>query len=400
MLLEILIAILLGVAAGTITGLSPSIHINLIASLLLASPSFFSFFSPMALAIFVVSMAITHTFLDFIPSILLGAPEEDTFLSLLPGHLLLKKGRGYEAIILTLYGSLFSLAIILIFTPLFIYFLPLVFLTLKKILPFVLIFVSLYGLLREPAPILALVVFLSSGFLGFLSFNLPIKEPLMPLLTGFFGVSSILLSLSQKQNIPPQKIIPLKKIKLSKKEFFRASIISLVAPFCSFLPGISTGHAAFISSEILPQKKRGFLFLTGAANTIIMALGFVTLYSIGKTRSGSAAAVQEILKRISFNHLIIIMGVIFIVSIISFFLGVYLTKKIIPLINIIDYKKLSISVLFILLFFNLVFSNILGFVVLITATLIGIFCIASNLKRINLMGALILPVVLFYLQNN
>ena len=50
-------------------------------------------------------MAITHTFIDFIPSIFLGAPDEDSVLSILPGHKLLLKGYAYTGIILTLYGS-------------------------------------------------------------------------------------------------------------------------------------------------------------------------------------------------------------------------------------------------------------------------------------------------------
>src|SRR3989304_1437469 len=105
MIFELFIALLCGVIAGTFTGLFPGIHINLIAALLLSSLSALSkYFSPLQLIIFIVAMSITHTFIDFIPSIFLGAPEEDTFLSILPGHQLLREGKGYEAVILTLYG--------------------------------------------------------------------------------------------------------------------------------------------------------------------------------------------------------------------------------------------------------------------------------------------------------
>src|SRR3989344_7011318 len=106
MILALIAALLLGTIAGTLTGLFPGIHINLISAILVSSLSlpFISSLPIISLIVFIVSMSITHTFLDFIPSILLGAPEEDSFLSVLPGHQLLKKGRGYEAIILTLYG--------------------------------------------------------------------------------------------------------------------------------------------------------------------------------------------------------------------------------------------------------------------------------------------------------
>ena len=112
MLIEILIVILFGCIAGTITGLIPGVHINLVAvSIFALSPFLLKFTSPLILSIFIVSMSITHTFTDFIPSCFLGAPESETALSVLPAHRLLLKGRAYEAIFLTVVGSLFSIII-------------------------------------------------------------------------------------------------------------------------------------------------------------------------------------------------------------------------------------------------------------------------------------------------
>ena len=119
MLIEILISLLLGILFGTFTGLIPGIHINLIGIILVSlSISFLSFIPPIFLIVFVVAMAITHTFVDFIPSIFLGCPDTDTELSILPGHELLKSGKGYEAILLTCYGSLAAIfTLILIAFP-------------------------------------------------------------------------------------------------------------------------------------------------------------------------------------------------------------------------------------------------------------------------------------------
>lgn len=84
MLIEVLLALLLGVTAGTITGLFPGIHINLVALMLFIYSSWLlGFTTPIILAVFIVAMSITHVFLDFIPSIFLGAPEEATALSVL-----------------------------------------------------------------------------------------------------------------------------------------------------------------------------------------------------------------------------------------------------------------------------------------------------------------------------
>ena len=115
MLAEILLFILLGIVAGTFTGLIPGVHINLIGAFIVSSmASFFYLINIIYLAVFIASMAIAHTFVDFIPSIFLGCPDTDTELSILPGHELLKKGEGFEAIILTCYGSLAAIFILVL----------------------------------------------------------------------------------------------------------------------------------------------------------------------------------------------------------------------------------------------------------------------------------------------
>lgn len=398
MLIEIIIALILGLIAGTITGLSPGIHINLVAALLTASVGYLANIPLVALAVFIASMSITHTFLDFIPSIFLGAPEEDSFLSILPGHRMLKEGRGYEAFVLTIYGSLTAIIIILIFTPIFIWFLPSIFGIAKSAIPFILLFISFYLIFREKNFLLSLVVFILAGFLGFLAFNLPVKEPLMPLLSGLFGLSSLIISLKSKMQIPKQKIQPLKEIKLKKKEFFKSlAAIIISSPLCSFLPGIGSGHAATIGSEIIPQNTKGFLFLVGATNTIIMGLSFVTVCAIGKARSGSAAAIKDILGAITSQNLILILIAMAVAGILAALLGLKLAKFCAKHISKINYSKITFFTISILIIFNLIFSNLLGILILITATALGIFAISSNSRRINMMGALIIPAILYYL---
>ena len=89
-MLDVLLAVLAGVCAGTITGLSPGVHINLVSVLLFSASSvLLGFVSPLALAAFIIAMGITHTFVDSIPSVFLGAPDEDKVMAVLPGHKLL-----------------------------------------------------------------------------------------------------------------------------------------------------------------------------------------------------------------------------------------------------------------------------------------------------------------------
>ena len=400
MLLEIIIALIIGVSAGTLTGLFPGLHVNLVSVFLLSiSPTLLKITSPISLAVFIVSMSITHSFLDFIPSIFLGAPDEDSFLSILPGHELLQQGKGYEAFVLTLFGSLTALPIILIFIPIFIFFLPPVYNFLQLMIPFLLIFISLYLIFREDNFISSLIIFLLAGFLGLATFQLPIKDPLLPLLTGLFGSSTLIVSLKTSSEKLTKQFIPkLKNIVLTKKQFIKSSMsAAMAAPLCSFLPGIGSGHAAVIASELTEQDSRSFLFLNGAITTIVTALTFITLYAINKTRSGTAVAVKEILKSLSLNHLIVIIITIILSSLIAFIIGIKLSKLVAKNINKINYGTLSIITLIILLIVNILFSNLLGLLVLIIATSLGIFTILSDSRRINLMGSLLIPTILFYL---
>lgn len=387
----------MGILAGTFTGLFPSLHVNLVAAITLSAIPLIPL-DPITIVIFIISLAITHTFLDFIPSIFLGAPDEDNFLAILPGHKLLQLGLGQEAVVLTLYGSLIALPIILIFTPIFIKFLPSFLNIIQTFIPYLLIFISFFLIFREKEFLISLIVFSLSGFLGILTFNLPIKEPLLPLLTGLFGLSALGISIKNKTTIPSQKIQPLRKIILSKKDTLRATIAAiLAAPLSSFLPGIGSGHAAVIGSELIKQKQKGFLFLVGAINTIVMGLSFITIYSIGKTRTGAAAAINEILPTITTSNLFTILATIIFSGFIAFSLGLWLAKLFANNINKINYQKLTFLIIIVIIVVNILLTNLLGLLVMITGAALGIFSILSNSRRINLMGALIIPTIIFYL---
>lgn len=401
MLLQIILALAIGVLSGTLTGLFPGIHINLIAAGLLAlvTGGVFMNFEPIVLVVFVVAMAVTHTFLDFIPAVFLGAPEEDSFLAVLPGHQMLKEGRGHEAVIYTLYGSLVALPIILIFSFSFIYFLGDVYSYIHVAIPYVLIFASFYLIFRENYVWSAVAVFLLAGFLGLFAFNSPVREPLLPMLSGLFGVSGLIVSINSKVKIPMQKVPRLREAGFgvnSLKPIFAGAIVSSLS---SFLPGVGAGHAAVLSSEIadIDEDKNNFLFLVGMINTVVMALSFVTVYVAGRTRTGAAVAVSKLLGEISFGNLFVVLLVVSVSGLIAFLVGVNLSKIFASRICSFDYTKISLMVLGILVIVNFVLTNWVGLVVLVTSSALGVFCIVSGVRRIQLMGALLLPTIVFYL---
>jgi len=394
----LIFALILGILSGIVTGLIPGIHVNLVSIFLLSFP--LTFISPIFSLIFIVSMSITHTFLDFIPSIFLGAPDEDTALSILPGHKLLNKGKGYEAIIYTLYGSCLGIFIILIFVPLFLFILPKIYLYIKQIMFLILIFASLYLILKErKSKIFALIIFFLSGFLGLASFSLAIKNSLLPLLTGLFGSSSLITSLMKKEKIPKQNLTPLKKIKITKKELINSGFAScLSAPLCTFLPSLGSSQAAVIGSDLTGETNRKqFLVLLGSINTIVAGLSFITLYSIQKTRTGAALTISKILNSLNFFHLFIILITTLISGLVAFFLTIYIGKLFAKNINKFNYKFLSLSVLIFLAILSFIFSGFFGLLIFIISTFTGLSAILLGIRRTHLMGSLMLPSILLYL---
>lgn len=187
---------------------------------------------------------------------------------------------------------------------------------------------------------------------------------------------------------------------MEKKQFVKSSLAAAIfAPLCSFLPGIGSSHAATFGSEIFEQDRKGFLFMVGAVNTIIMGLSYITVYSISKSRTGTAAAVQSLLGNISSSNLTIIILTIIVTSALAFLLALNVSKLFVKFMNKINYKYLTIAIVLIVIIVNIIFTNWLGMIVLIAATSLGVFTIASSSRRINLMAALILPAIVYYLIN-
>jgi putative membrane protein len=393
MLWEILLATLIGILAGTLTGLIPGIHINLIGVLIISASTTLLFKIPsLYLVIFIVSMAITHTFLDFIPSIFLGCPDTDTELSVLPGHDLLKKGLGYEAILLSAYGSLAAIIIFAITAGPSILIMKKIFPIIKLAIPYLLIAASFLLIILERKKINALVVFGLTGFLGWAVLSFEFNEPLFPLLTGLFGSSMLLISIRNKTKIPKQKITKIKpKLKRPLIGAFLAS------PLCSFLPGLGSGQAAVIGNLIARQDRKGFLILLGATNTFVMVFSFLSLYAISRTRTGAALAIKELVNVPSVKIIILIVLVALLVGIVAFYLtkkvGIFFSNNI----NKINYTYLSLGTLSVLTILIGLISGWIGLIVFIISTITGIYCISLNVKRTNMMGCLLLPTILFYL---
>lgn len=401
-MLELIFTVFLGCTAGIITGLIPGVHINLISLILVSVSGYFmGLTSPIVLGIFIISMSVTHTFLDVIPSVFLGAPDSDQALNVLPCHRLLLEGKGFEAVKLATIGSLVCLILTTLFIPILLPIVPLIYNTVSPYMGYILLFVVIFMILKEKKPskiLWSIAVFLMSGVLGMIVLSLPnFNQPLFPLLSGLFGVSTLVTSLSNNVKIPIQKIketITLEKTKLLKA--FSAGTFS--GSLTGIFPGLGSAQAAILGSQLTGDiGEHAFIVLIGGINTVNFVFSLATLYTLEKARNGAVVAVLQILESIDLNTLIVFLASALLAGGIATYLAMRLTRIFAKYITRISYPAVCITIILFITGMVFYFSSYLGIFILFTSTAVGITPALLGVKRSHAMGCLLLPVIHFFL---
>jgi putative membrane protein len=389
-----LLSLVLGILTGIVTGLIPGLHINLIATALITSP--IHKVQPTYLLIYITALSITHTFIDFIPSIYLGASSEDTSMSILPGHKYLLEGEGHTAVQYTIIGS--SIAIMSLIVTI-----PLIYLISKTIYPFIeimmgyiliWIIIILISTIKENKR-WAIIIFILSGILGITTLNSNQAQPLLPLLSGLFGASTLIQAIQRRTIIPQQSI---KKVKINKRELVLPIILTtLISPICSLLPGLGSSQAATLSTKAYPKiSQNQFLILTGSINTLVISIAYITLYTLQKTRTGTAKAINDILT-LEPIHITIIIVTIIITGCIVYPITHLLSRICAKNIHKINYSVISLIILLFLTFAVITLTGPYGLFTYIIATILGSLCIETQTPKSFLMGVILIPTTLYYL---
>ena len=396
MLELILLFSAIGILIGTITGLIPGLHINTIAILTLAIYRTYDT-DPILLSCFIIAMSTTHSFMDFIPSIFFGAPDPNTALTTLPTHIMLFKGKGYEALALSVIGGLFGMVLLLFFLLTISNFITPVYETLKPYIPYILITAIAFIIFTTKNRRLSLFIFLISGVLGTITLNMHMinsNYTLFPLFSGLFGISSILLSLKNKSTIPKQ----ITDIKIKLKGTFKSSIAGFIGGLVAgIIPGLGSSQSAMLVQQLGKLKgSRNFIIAVGTIGTIDIILSFIAIYLIGNARSGVAIAVDSIIGTLTKETLTIFIGVAFLSAGISAILTLNIGKIATIIIEKINYKQLGTIIIFFLISMTIIFTGIYGILLLITSTALGIYTQITGAKRSMLMGCLIVPTIMFF----
>jgi putative membrane protein len=397
-MIELVFGLIGGLVRGIITGLIPGLHTNTIAIILmsLVLKGWLDFSNNIVVS-GLVCMLVVHSFVDYVPSIFFGAPNSDTVLSVLPGHRLLLKGEGYFALRETVVGGIISFLIGLPFLLFFSWFLINWLDSLKLFVAPVLLIITSWLILSEvelKKVVWAAFVFICSGVLGIISLNtFIVKDPLFPLLGGFFGVSMLLFSLGNRGVVPDQKIggdfelFSFGNLALGFVSLFASSMMVL-------FPSLGPTQSATVAQAVLRKSShQKFLNVMGGINTLDVLFTLVMLYLVGSARSGVLVVVQQLFE-ISFE--------VFIVMLLSMFIGLgfgvlvclYIGKRVSKIVSRINYNLVSISMIIFLGILAILLSGFLGLFLMSISTAIGVVSQNVGVKKVHAMGVLTIPTIL------
>ena len=411
---ELVIACFTGILIGTTTGMIPGIHVNTAGAILFASSTFLlTFLSPEFLCVVMVAMSIAHALIEFVPSMLLGVPEEGTATSVLPGHRMVLQGRAKEVIRIVCVGGFGAILVTILMLPIFAILLPMLHEISKPFTWMILLFASIYltySLTCTHRDFLwSLLLFILSGILGWTIFQTPISSgvTLMCIFSGLFGISTILFSLNDNSTLPHQNSFYDLNIDFNKfKSIFAGGITGAIL---GFLPGFGPAQGTVIAQAASGTSDSdddtvNFLLATSGLNISDCLFSLMAIYIIGNPRSGIAVYMSYLISEMSLNHLIIYIFASLLAVSVSLVLALKLGDSFSKLMGGVDYKKLSIAVILlqivILFIFIFYYDAPVGYMLLalITSTAMGMLPHYLGIGKSHLMGVLIIPAIVIYIQ--
>lgn len=398
---------------GIVSGLIPGIHVNTLAALLLASyPSIEAALplepeaSAVAVACCVMSASVVHSFLDFVPSVFIGAPDSEDAISVLPGHRLLLAGRGMEAVRAAAIGSLVGCsAAVVLAVPLQWVLIHGADELLSMMTPAVLVVASMalvIGEIRRGTGTWGPFLFILSGLLGLGCMVLPIGTEgiigggsvMMPLLTGLFGIP-VMISGSSGGRVPPQTD------RIRDPVGLRPGLKGIVmGTAAGWFPGITSTVGASLSAMVLPERRAsGFISMVASIGSVTAVLSLVTLSVSGSGRSGTALVIGEIIGDslsgfATHSFMMVLLSAAF-GSLAGYVLTIMFGKLFSDAVEAIDQRTLSRTVLLALIALTIALTGPSGLLVLIISASVGMIPRYAGTGRIILCGCLILPVLVF-----
>jgi TctA family transporter len=286
---------------------------------------------------------------------------------------------------------------------------------------------------------LAACLFLASGFLGLVVLESgrpsahnwyplgapPVPDAVMmfPLFCGLFGLPTLLLGMFERPATPLQR----EEVRPLPLKYRLRGILSgaLVGGLLGWYPGMTAGHGAVLArlltgdgrpggTEDCPNEADGTdedssrEFLV-SASSVTMANAFfniVALFVILRARSGALHVAQEVLgpglvrwepvSSVPAGFALLAVSAA-LAALLAAPMTLILGRRLARLYDRVPYRRITLAVTAMLLVLLFVFSGVAGLAVAAVAACLGLVPPLAGVRRVHLMGAILVPVIVYFL---
>jgi len=409
---------LLGTVMGAALSWLPGLHIFNILALLL-SIGFTGFIPDQYFPFFALGAVIAYSYLYAIPTVYFSVAEESTIFMLFPTQRYLLNGRGHEAVLLYLIGSLFGSLFLILGSVVLLYLVPIMYNIFMPFITYLIIGIVVFWFMAEwprkgdrgtprerfinsYAQILGgLFIFFAAGILGFVvnyTGILPAEMAyarLTPLFIGFFGMPWVLQNILLKRKIPKQVVSDSVETSLTRvgHAFSGGLIGGLIA---AVFPIITGGMGALIASHMTSQRGDDAFIISQGVNRVIYYVGaFYLLFlpTARLTRGAVAWLTQGIYVPKTWSEFYYAIFVITLASGVSLLLTLFASKLLARNLHRVNYTYTSILIAIYLVIITYLITGLIGVALMLFSTLIGLATILLNTRRSYPLAALIFPVL-------
>lgn len=457
-LVSVVVSSLAGAGAGFCTGLVPGLHVNNLAAVVVASSAWvtglFAVFCAssedhapaLMVSCFLVSALVSHMFSEAVVSTYLGIPSGDT-VSVLPAHRLARSGLGRSAVHVSAQGTLVGVVLgIALLPPVCLSLGPPLdaYSYLRPVMGLVVALLSAALVSSEcigrPTPLRRLLkavsFFLLSGLVGLVVLDtcyfaaaMPdfpwMPRPfvnrsslLLPMFAGLFGVPTILLSLRPEGVAREERRPRLEdgdgslSVSMSLGD---VAVSTLGGLLVGWIPGMTSGSSATLCSagarRAVPEgggeeEAARFIWLYSAIASCGAVLSVGAFFTIARARSGIMQAVDYFFGGFvdgttdvySLEPVFALVLSVLLSALVSHKAMLTLSGRTLErLQRVLCSRAAALSSLTFVVLLVLLLTGSRGALVLVASSSLGLLPPMLGMRRINLMGCLLLPITTTFL---
>lgn len=412
--------ILLGVLVGTLVSAIPSIHIYNIAPLfILMAPSLGV--PEDLLLFFLLGNVIGFAIMNSLSVVFFSAPDDTTFLILMPGQVMLINGRGFEAAVMISLGALMGAFLLALITPILPIILPTFISLITPHLHWFLALFTFYILLSEfPKDIgvgksgwkkfkagwrnlaAGYLTFFLASIMGFIIMNCNIMPAeaayfgMLPAFIGLFAIPSLIMNIISRVRVPEQRIQ--RSIDASFVDVIKGGLAGFSGGiFAAIIPALTGGVGAVIAGQASGQREESQFLVSMGANRFVYYVGaffllFVPGYRV--VRGGLANLASTLYIPGKYSEFYAAAAGIAIGAVLAFVLTMIMAAFIAKNIHKIRYDYFSFAVIILLTAIVISTTGITGLIVMVIGTGIGLIPLIFGSRRLNCLAVILFPLIL------